>query len=421
MVLYMLAWFTDAADDYILQLRSFTPIMIRKNIEVDIFLRICDTANKTLGKLKNTAKPSNMVAIFKMASAVDQMNNLFIFAGRLLKRSVKSVSAIVSSIEVAENISRIGQYVGNVTKFTTHPNQSAIIKELSDLIDCADIAAAQSLYKKYNTISLWLAVLTRCGNSELLEQSKDNAIISASLPEVMMPTWIEQMPQLFIRDTTAYTRENLMAFCTHHKIQASVISVSNFKLADLEFVIPTTPMPPTAGISEDYIAATTTVRHIASGGNVGGITHTRATGVPAIIETNGVSSRFIEASHTILRGTPSTRIHNYNAAIESVILKKMRQHIAIGVTKVDYNTLIDTVINLLLSYYNADDIEDRLCAIIPNMSDPEIRITALRSIAPIISEIKQNTSRLTPEIIRDMVICKTGIVENVLRKAYLLS
>jgi hypothetical protein len=417
----MLAWFADAADDYVLQLRSFTPLMIRKNIEVDLFLRICDTANNTLKKVKNTTKPTNMLAIFKLASAIDQLNNLLTFAGRILKRSIKAVSAIVSSVEVAENISRIGQYVGNVSSFVKHPNQVTITDDLAALVDCADIAHAQALYKKYNVVALWIAILTRCGNSKMLEQSKDTALSAASLPNVMMPTWIEQMPQLFIRDATAYTTDDLAAFCLHHKIRTSVISVSNFKSADIEFVIPVSPVPVAVGISEEYVAATNTVRHITSGGIVGGIAHTRTPGAPAIIETNGVSSRFIEASENILRGTPSTRIHNYNAAIESVILKKLRPHIAISVTKVDYNTMIDSVINLLLSYYNADDVETRLYAIIPNMSDPEIRITAIRSIAPIISEIKQHVGRLTPESIRDMVICKTGIVENVLRKAYLLS
>jgi hypothetical protein len=83
--------------------------------------------------------------------------------------------------------------------------------------------------------------------------------------------------------------------------------------------------------------------------------------------------------------------------------------------------MIDGVINLLQSYYNADDVETRLCAMVPNMNTPEIRLTVLRSISPIIDEIRSSPTKLSAERIRDLVICKTGIVENILRKAYIMS
>lgn len=413
-------WFIDNVADYISQLRSFTPIMLRKNVEIDIFLRVCDSCKKTLDKLKNANATGTMADTFKMAAYVEQINNLLIFAGKLLKRSIKTTSAVVSSIDVAENISKIGKYTGSVARFIAHENQRAITEDLAAGIDCTDITAASHLYKKYNTVAIWVSIVQRCGNYALAEASKNDALHTGDLPEVMMPTWIEQMPQLFIRAATPFTEQNLADFCTSNKIHASIISVSNFKSSDIDYVLPATAVSPAVGISPEYVRATNTIVHIASGSIVGGITHTRTSGVRAIIETNGVSSRFIESGENILRGTPSTRIHNYNLTMEHQIIKKMRPHIAVDITKVDYNTMIDSVINLLMSYYTADDIESRLCNLIPNMSDPEIRITALRSIAPIILEIRSNNERLTPEVIRDMVICKTGIVENVLRKAYIV-
>jgi hypothetical protein len=332
-------WFIDKTADYILQLRSFTPIMLRKNVEIDIFLRVCDSCTKTLEKLKNAKMKGTMVDTFKMAAYVEQLNNLLTFAGKILKRSIKTTSAIVSSIDVAENISKIGNYTGSVARFIAHETQQTITNDLAASIDCTNIAAASHLYKKYNTVAIWASIVQRCGDYTFAEASKNDALHTGDLPEVMMPTWIEQMPQLFIRAATPFTETNLADFCTSHKIHASIIRVSNFKNRDIDYVIPPAAVSPVVGISPEYVRATNTIVHIASGGIVGGITHTRTSGGRAIIETNGVSSRFIEASETILRGTPSARIHNYNLTMEHRIIKKMRPHIeawgkSVGCTRV---------------------------------------------------------------------------------------
>ena len=416
----MLAWFVDTARELHTRLAGFTPILLRKKLTIDMYLQVCDELKRTLAKMPASV-PDAIADKFKMCSQIAHVNNLLHVAGRILRNSVKTTTNIVSSLDIVDHIANIGQYSGLVAAFRGHPNQTAVTDAVVAGISCDDVPEAGRLYKKYKTVHIWASLLAKCKSRLQLESAKDDALRTHDLPDIMMPNWLEQMPQLMVRTATPYSAIDIDTVCKQNRLAPYIISVSNFTNTDTMYKLPVVPPKANYGISAAHVRQTRTYRHIASGGVVGGITHPRSTGTPVIIETNGVLSRFVEASDTILRGTPSTRIHNYNAAMEHVIIKRMRPHVALTATKLDYNQLVDSIINLLSATSSADEVESRIFDLVPDAADPEVRLTVLRSIAPIINEIRDNSEKLTPDTIRELVLCRTGIVENVLRKTYTLS
>ena len=237
----MLHWFVEHAGDFYTQLQNFTPILVRKKIGMDMYYKLCDELKRTLAQLagQTTTDTTNIRDKFKLCARLSHVNNILQMAGKILKHSIKTNTAVVSSLDVATNIANIGSYIGTYRVFRTHPNQSALLAEITDNVACDQLDAAKTLYRKYKHADMWARLLAKCQNRKLLELAKDDALVLQDLPDVMMTNWFEQMPQMFVRRISEYCDMDINAVCRQNRLAPHIISVSNFKPTDTEYILPT--------------------------------------------------------------------------------------------------------------------------------------------------------------------------------------